>query len=251
MTHFSIEKRIIFLIVMFQCLIVSAQERSEPFERIYVFGASISARYSGYWDGFNSILFGKLGQQDGPADWLAKQYSSNHQVYINVARADTPGRIEIEHELKQPSPRFLNATSYISVDGLAKDAQTGKCEESLLFINQLIEFGQRWKKPVVLGNLPDVKPDHVDPELKQLGWRPFDPQCMNRINSLLSRVCTPKSFCYLLDLKAIYSEIESETLIYEGKVVQAKDVTFDGLHLTDLGAEILGRRIEKMISNSF
>lgn len=247
------KKTILFITLIFANLFLipslGLAQRDFLFERIVVFGASISARYGSYKEGVLSILFGKLGSQDSPADWLAKNFSTRGEVYLNFARANSSGRIQIEGLLANPSLEFQRASLLISVDGLMKDAQDGKCEEVVDFVHQLTKYSQDRNLPLVLGNLPSINSDTVDPLLRYVGWKPVASSCRDQINKSLRMQCLPERGCFILDLDQLYRDLENDTVFYQGQKLKLSDLSFDGLHLTPLGAQFLGESIYSLFRN--
>lgn len=213
--------------------------------RPFVFGASISAGYSGFSDGIAGMMTGGSyhGTNSDPTTLLAKSVVKNAEVtniaeIINTLPGNATGFIQIKRAMKDPDLRekIKKTTLLSSIDGFYWPMVFGWCDDAEKGARYLIDLAAKLGKPIVLGTVPKEDPNKVDPSFRAF-WSPPQPACSRRLNKYLKDNCHLEKGCYLVDMERYVAQLNSTGIMYHGKRVYYNDIRADGVHLSKLGLQ--------------
>lgn len=232
------------------------------FTKPLIFGASISAGYSGIGDA--TAAFAKLktssflgtdphhfGANPGPITRLAEKYNKNAQVtniaeIINTMKHGSIGADQFLAYIAESPENFKNAQSssvLASIDGLYWPTIYGDdcswTEYAVQKTQEVIQFAKDNQIPILLGSIPDEDPSKVSTILTTSGgWAPPKRQCVKMVNDFLRRNCRLEDQCYILDMHRIIENLKGSNgprdhsgIWYKGKDYAYNDFRKDGVHL--------------------
>ena len=231
-------------------------------ERPLIFGASVSAGYSGVSDATAALaklkaseVFGTdshyLGANPDPVTRLARKYSRDPKVtniaeIINQMQYGSIGPMQFLKYISASTENYENAKSstvLASIDGLYWPTIYGDdcyvTERAIEWTRDIIQFGKENGIPLLLGNVPEEDASKVSALLKASGgWSSPKSQCLKMVNEFLATECLVDQQCYVIDmyriienLKGTLSPYDRSGIWYKGKNYEYNDFREDGVHL--------------------
>jgi hypothetical protein len=232
------------------------------FAKPLIFGASISAGYSGVSDATAAFIHLKtspllgtdphyFGANPDPVTRLAKKYNKDAQItniseIINQMQYGSVGVDQFFGYISESPENLNNAKSssvLASIDGLYWPAIYGDdcswTEYAIHKTREIIQFAKKNQIPMLLGSVPDEDPSKVSMILTGSGgWVQPKQQCVKMTNDFLHRECRVEDQCYILDMHAIVENLKGSNgphdhlgIWFQGENYDYNQFRSDGVHL--------------------
>ena len=157
---------------------------------------------------------------------------------------------------------FNEATAIIGLDLFYWDAIWNTCgyrKDGIYVekqIKDLIERSFHSQKLLILGNVPHDKAEYIKIDSETLGidglWYKANQYCVNSINKALEENCTLKKNCVLFDFKTFVKNLQNgQSMTFKGQSYSLYDLRPDGVHLSVIGSELIGRHMIETIERDF
>lgn len=106
------------------------------------------------------------------------------------------------------------------------------CKGSAERARKLVADAQKWKKNLIVGNVPVNKENQA---------------CAKAINAEL-KACSPAESCYLLDLNSMHAQLmRDRSYTFDGKVYEWGMIMVDGVHLSEAANTILAEQLMRQM----
>ncbi len=168
------------------------------------------------------------------------------------------GSYQIEKLLKTPKLLYRikidqKANAILAIDLFYWDTIHNTCTEGqgldpVHQLNALINYTVENNKFLFLSTVPFDKPSNVSIHLELSPWRPQNRGCLLQINSAIRQYCTVEVGCYYIDLYKINEEILAGSFErdYLDQPVSIDQVRPDGVHLSELGSELVAEEMRRV-----
>jgi hypothetical protein len=272
-------------IVLLSASLVNAQSEQAPglcaFKKTIVIGASISAEtllhldrksrafikaanfFGGGVSSLSSIGMNKTYGKS-PIRFLTEDLGAGEIILNTAARFTLPLGTDQLSTLPE-NDAFKDATAIVGIDAFywnaayakyrSPDSDRSTCDDDEL--NQIRYFlwmAASKHQTVVLGNVPHEDANKIAYLQTRLGRFMMkdtpDPECADKINSLLKSDCLTTNSCYIVDMDARVQNLLAGNLEeYNGKKFSYYDIRPDGIHVSPVGSKLIANEILKLLAD--
>jgi len=177
------------------------------FARPLIVGASISSDF----------------RTASPGRRLARRLGTEDAL-VSKARAGASGAAIVAALADED---FARASVVVGVDLFFWDSVRG-CDAGLAAVDDLFARDKPRRTPLVIGNIPALR----------------ESSCRERLNARIAAGCKAAPACALLDLDAMYKEAAAAGgADLDGRRHALSEILPDGLHLSDVGSELVARKL--------
>jgi hypothetical protein len=191
-----------------------AQNLQQLFQKPLIVGASVSADYF----------------TESPGKLVALDYTSSDHIKV-LAKNGKPST----HILSQVTESLVkDRTIIVGVDLFLWDSFTPSAAQTLEQMDRLIHLSEKYKIPVVLGEIPTLLPGTQ--------------KSAAIINRKLYEHCQSKVDCYVLPLHDLMVKTLTDGYIdHQGRRYDLQTLVPDGLHIARPASQFLAEQIKNLL----